>query len=174
MNHTAEELLQVPASDVVLPGVAQSGWLSKQSDWLKSWNARWLVLWPVGQPTASQLSRSDSLGFHAAAEGGILDGPGYLLHRRLTLRKMLKTPRLEYTRQDCVRLLHQRCPHCPRGLSFAIQCQLRHHAFATQKKPPHSPGKTVSKSEGVHTSRRAREALSADLEAFVRRNFLPG
>lgn len=71
MNHTAEELLQVPASDVVLPGVAQSGWLSKQSDWLKSWNARWLVLWPVGQPTASQLSRSDSLGFHAAAEGGM-------------------------------------------------------------------------------------------------------
>ena len=79
MNHTPEELLQVPASDVVLPGVAMSGWVSKQSDWLKSWNARWLVLWPVGQPTASQLSRGDLLGFHAAAEGGMVTVGFWLL-----------------------------------------------------------------------------------------------
>eukprot|EP01043_Picozoa_sp_COSAG02_P004068 COSAG02_NODE_103_length_36570_cov_25.164487_15_plen_229_part_00 len=94
MNHTAEELLQVPASDVVLPGVAQSGWLSKQSDWLKTWNVRWLVLWPVGQPTASQLSRGDSLGFHAAAEGGmnahgfwllVYDSPSSSKPRRVVL-----------------------------------------------------------------------------------------
>lgn len=71
MNHSADDLLRVPASDVVLPGVALSGWVSKQSDWLKSWNPRWLVLWPIAQPTASQLSRGDSLGFHAAAEGGM-------------------------------------------------------------------------------------------------------
>ena len=44
MNHTAEELLQVSASDVVLPGVAMSGWISQQSDWLRSWDKRWLVL----------------------------------------------------------------------------------------------------------------------------------
>ena len=94
MNHTTEDLLQVPASDVVLPGVAMSGWVSKQSDWLKSWNARWLVLWPVGQPTASQLCRGDLLGFHAAAEGGmttvgfwllLYDSPSSTKPRRVVL-----------------------------------------------------------------------------------------
>ena len=63
--------MQVPASDVVLPGVAMSGWLSKESDWLRSWNKRWLVLWPVGQPTLSQLTKGDDMGFRAAAEGGL-------------------------------------------------------------------------------------------------------
>ena len=45
-----EALLRVPASAVVLPGIAMSGWVTKQSDWLKSWNRRWMVLWPAAHP----------------------------------------------------------------------------------------------------------------------------
>eukprot|EP01047_Picozoa_sp_COSAG01_P060426 COSAG01_NODE_7405_length_3220_cov_6.542031_2_plen_229_part_00 len=88
-------LLQTPAVQLQKPRQGMSGWLSKQSDWLSSWNRRWVVLWPEGRqsrwwlllydaPTSSKARRAAPLvtgGFTVTTAGVYASGGDALSHQ---------------------------------------------------------------------------------------------
>ena len=60
----------MPAQRVSSAAAVHCGWLYKQSDWLKHWRRRWVVIWAEPVCIAAQrTSRAPSVRHQARAEG---------------------------------------------------------------------------------------------------------